>query len=181
MSPPSSRRDVRAGSFSLSRVRDAGFIPSRDAHWWAEQLLVDKISKHQLASVRIAGISRGGSSEGRSPGVSRRPDSADAVLASPIPDLIITTEEEPRVSISERQSESQFQGPMSPPALRRPKPEFLPAYLSNGFLGLRVGTIPLTEGLAIVSGLRAVDPVYGIETFARGPYPLAGTSRSMGR
>ena len=65
-------------------------------------------------------------------------------------------------------------GPLSPPPLRRPKPEYLPAYLSNGFLGVRVGTIPLVEGLVIVSGLRAVDSVHGIETFARGPYPFSG-------
>ncbi len=65
-------------------------------------------------------------------------------------------------------------GPLSPAPLRRPKPEYLPAYLSNGFLGVRVGTIPLVEGLVIVSGLRAVDSVHGIETFARGPYPFSG-------
>ncbi len=65
-------------------------------------------------------------------------------------------------------------GPLSPPPLRRPRPEYLPAYLSNGFLGVRVGTIPLVEGLVIVSGLRAVDSVHEIETFARGPYPFSG-------
>ena len=70
-------------------------------------------------------------------------------------------------------------GPLSPPPLRRPKPEYLPAYLSNGFLGVRVGTIPLVEGLVIVSGLRAVDSVHGIETFARGPYPIQRRHRNQ--
>ena len=44
--------------------------------------------------------------------------------------------------------------------------------MSNGFLGVRVGTVPLVEGPVIVSGLRALDSIHGIETFARGPYPL---------
>ena len=75
---------------------------------------------------------------------------------------------------AETRSENGSGAPLSPPPLRRPRPEYLPAYLSNGFLGVRVGTVPLVEGLVIVSGLRALDSVHGIETFARGPYPLGG-------
>ncbi len=63
---------------------------------------------------------------------------------------------------------------MSPAPLREVKPEYLPAYLSNGLVGLRVGPIPLIDGLSIVSGLRAADPEERVESFARGPYPLAG-------
>src|SRR5438270_6616772 len=71
--------------------------------------------------------------------------------------------------------------PISPPALSEWRPEWIPAYLSNGLIGLRVGTIPLIEGLCIVNGLAAVDPVEQGEAFARGPYPIAGDLELDGR
>src|SRR5207249_12144042 len=64
--------------------------------------------------------------------------------------------------------------PISPPAVLAWRPEYIPAYLSNGLIGLRAGRIPLIEGLAIVNGLAAVHPVDEVEGFSRGPYPLAG-------
>ena len=64
--------------------------------------------------------------------------------------------------------------PISPPVIRRYDPAFIPAYLSNGLVGLRVGKIPQLEGIAIVSGLAAIHPVDKVEGFARGPYPAAG-------
>lgn len=64
--------------------------------------------------------------------------------------------------------------PISPPPLRRLRPEYLPAYLSSGLIGLRAGPIPLLEGVATVSALRGVHPVDRVESFARGPYPMAG-------
>lgn len=54
------------------------------------------------------------------------------------------------------------------------RPEYLLAYLSNGLLGLRVGRIPLVDGLCMVNGLVEQDPVEDGEGFARGPYPLWG-------
>src|SRR5437868_7028004 len=63
--------------------------------------------------------------------------------------------------------------PISPPALKRPRPEYLPAYLSNGLVGLRVGAVPMLDGLATVSGSRALDPIANIEAFAQSPLPLA--------
>jgi trehalose/maltose hydrolase-like predicted phosphorylase len=54
------------------------------------------------------------------------------------------------------------------------KVEYLPAYLSNGLIGIRAGTIPLVEGLCIVNGLAGIQSDALIEGFARGPYPLAG-------
>ena len=65
-------------------------------------------------------------------------------------------------------------GPISPPIVRRYDPASIPAYLSNGLVGLRVGKIPQLEGLAIVGGLAAIHPVDKVEGFARGPYPAAG-------
>ena len=64
--------------------------------------------------------------------------------------------------------------PISPPAVTKWRPDFLPAYLSNGLIGIRVGKYPLLEGLAIVSGLAAIHPKEKVEGFARGPYPFAG-------
>jgi protein-glucosylgalactosylhydroxylysine glucosidase len=64
--------------------------------------------------------------------------------------------------------------PLSPPALREYPVDFLPAYLSNGLIGLRVGRIPPLDGLCIVHGLIERDPIEDGEAFSRGPYPLAG-------
>ncbi len=64
--------------------------------------------------------------------------------------------------------------PISPPTVRAYKPEYIPASLSNGLIGARVGRIPLTDGVCVVSGLAAIHPVERVEGFARGPYPFAG-------
>ncbi len=64
--------------------------------------------------------------------------------------------------------------PISPPPVTDYKPEYIPAYLSNGLIGIRVGRIPLIQGLAIVNGLAAVHPADEVEGFSRAPYPVAG-------
>ena len=65
--------------------------------------------------------------------------------------------------------------PVSPPPIRRWRPEFLPAYVGNGLMGLRVTRIPLRDGVAIVSGLRVYTrPIAGGGLRAGRPYPLAG-------
>jgi len=46
---------------------------------------------------------------------------------------------------------------------------------------LRAGPIPLIEGLAVVNGLAAIDPVEKGEGFARGPYPIGGDLEIDGR
>src|SRR2546429_5225105 len=84
----------------------------------------------------------------------------------------------PRSATRRRRSKRRSSGPspmpISPPPVRRWRPEYIPAYLSNGVIGLRAGPIPLIEGVAIVNGLAAVDPVEKGEGFARGPYPIGG-------
>src|SRR5215469_17233475 len=65
-------------------------------------------------------------------------------------------------------------GPLSPPSITEYRPDYLPAYLSNGLLGLRVGRIPFVDGLCMVDGLVERDPVEDGEGFARAPYPLWG-------
>src|SRR2546429_2647668 len=73
-----------------------------------------------------------------------------------------------------RKSSGPSPKPISPSPVRRWRPEYIPAYLSNGVIGLRAGPIPLIEGVAIVNGLAAVDPVEKGEGFAPGPYPIGG-------
>lgn len=63
--------------------------------------------------------------------------------------------------------------PISPPAVREYRPEYLPAYLANGVVGLRCPRIPFREGVCMVNGLAGLDVSDGLEGFARAPFPLA--------
>lgn len=49
----------------------------------------------------------------------------------------------------------------------------LPAYVSNGLIGLRVRDNPLAAGMTLVNGLAGRHPVRKIEAAALAPYPLA--------
>jgi protein-glucosylgalactosylhydroxylysine glucosidase len=62
---------------------------------------------------------------------------------------------------------------ISPEPVTDPAPGDLPPYLSNGLIGLRLGSHPMADGVTVLSGLAAVDPAVGIQTFAQAPYPLA--------
>ena len=64
--------------------------------------------------------------------------------------------------------------PISPPPASHIGAEDLPAFVSNGVVGLRVLELPMVPGIAIVSGLPGVHPVVQVESAARAPYPLAG-------
>ena len=64
--------------------------------------------------------------------------------------------------------------PISPPPVTGPGDDGLPAYVSNGVIGLRVPAVPLRRGLAMLNGLAALHPVLGIEYSPEAPYPLAG-------
>jgi trehalose/maltose hydrolase-like predicted phosphorylase len=70
--------------------------------------------------------------------------------------------------------------PLSPPPLRTARPEYLPAYVSNGLIGLRCPPIPFIEGTAMVNGFAGIDPNDGVEGFSRVPYPLAADVRIGG-
>jgi trehalose/maltose hydrolase-like predicted phosphorylase len=50
----------------------------------------------------------------------------------------------------------------------------LPAYVSNGVVGLRVREVPLFSGMAAVSGVAGEHPELRMEAAASAPYPLAG-------
>ena len=65
-------------------------------------------------------------------------------------------------------------GPISPPVERGPRGAALPAYVSNGVIGLRVRENPLQSGMCIVSGFVGEHHEKRIEAVAAAPYPLGG-------
>jgi trehalose/maltose hydrolase-like predicted phosphorylase len=67
--------------------------------------------------------------------------------------------------------------PLSPAPVTDLRPDHLPAYVSNGLIGLRVREVPLRSGLAIVQGLVGEDPIAHVESALYAPYPLAGDLR----
>ena len=65
------------------------------------------------------------------------------------------------------------EAPISPAPLEEWRPGTLPAYLSNGVVGIRVAHIPHFGGVTILNAFAGVDGLTGAETMARTPYPLA--------
>jgi protein-glucosylgalactosylhydroxylysine glucosidase len=63
--------------------------------------------------------------------------------------------------------------PLSPKAITSLAPEALPAYLSNGVLGIRLASLPHMPGTTMVNGFAGIHPDDGVEGFARAPYALA--------
>ena len=64
--------------------------------------------------------------------------------------------------------------PISPPTVHGGGRNELPAYVSNGVIGLRVREVPLTAGMTLVNGFSGEHPVWRIEAAAVAPYPCAG-------
>jgi len=64
--------------------------------------------------------------------------------------------------------------PLSPPPVTSAGSDDLPAYVSNGLIGLRVLDIPLFAGYALVNGFAGEHPTKRVLAAARAPYPLAG-------
>ena len=64
--------------------------------------------------------------------------------------------------------------PLSPPAVTTTARNELPAYLSNGLVGLRVLDIPLLPGMVLVNGFSGIHPQVQVQAAAQAPYPLAG-------
>jgi trehalose/maltose hydrolase-like predicted phosphorylase len=63
--------------------------------------------------------------------------------------------------------------PISPRPVKDDRFDHLPAYLSNGVIGLRVRDVPLRAGVATVSGLEGEHPEARIACVPQAPYPLA--------
>ena len=64
--------------------------------------------------------------------------------------------------------------PINPPPSPGQGDRTLPAYVSNGLVGLRVRPVPLFPGMALVNGYAGEHPERCIEAAAVAPYPLAG-------
>ncbi|HET8786813.1 MAG TPA: hypothetical protein VFM38_14330 [Candidatus Limnocylindrales bacterium] len=64
--------------------------------------------------------------------------------------------------------------PLSPPVVTSSGTKELPAYVSNGLIGLRVVDIPIRAGISILNGYAGLHPTLLIEANARTPYPVAG-------
>jgi len=70
--------------------------------------------------------------------------------------------------------------PLSPGPVTSSQERELPAYVSNGLVGLRVVDIPLLPGISMLNGFAGLHPSLLIEANARTPYPLAGDIRIGG-
>lgn len=62
--------------------------------------------------------------------------------------------------------------PINPPEEKGARNGALPAYVSNGLIGLRVREMALAPGMAMVNGVAGEDPERRIEAGAPVPYPL---------
>jgi trehalose/maltose hydrolase-like predicted phosphorylase len=71
--------------------------------------------------------------------------------------------------------------PLSPPSVKGAGGQDLPAYLSNGVMGLRIRPQPLASGMCLVNGFAGEHPERRIEAAAPAPFPLAGDIRLEGR
>ena len=64
--------------------------------------------------------------------------------------------------------------PLSPAPVTTTARDELPAYVSNGLVGLRVLDIPLFPGFVLVSGFAGLHPAVQVQAAAQAPYPVAG-------
>jgi protein-glucosylgalactosylhydroxylysine glucosidase len=64
--------------------------------------------------------------------------------------------------------------PISPQPVTEPGRGDLPAYVSNGLMGLRILDIPLLPGVVLVSGFTGMHPEVQVDAAAQAPYPIAG-------
>ena len=60
------------------------------------------------------------------------------------------------------------------------RPELPPAYVANGFVGLRVGKLALVGGTALVNGFVGEHDIEQFESYAPAPYPVAADVRVGG-
>jgi trehalose/maltose hydrolase-like predicted phosphorylase len=67
-----------------------------------------------------------------------------------------------------------MEGPISPDPVAGSANNELPAYMSNGVVGLRIRDNPLSPGMCLLSGFSGEHPERKIEAAALAPYPLAG-------
>ncbi len=71
-------------------------------------------------------------------------------------------------------------GAISPAPVKGAGQKELPAYVSNGVIGLRIREMPLGAGMALVNGYTGEHPVRRIEAAAIAPYPVGGDIQLAG-
>jgi trehalose/maltose hydrolase-like predicted phosphorylase len=71
-------------------------------------------------------------------------------------------------------------GIISPDPVTDWLPAHLPAYLSNGLIGMRLGTVPWSRGVTTINGFEGMDTTLNVEAIAQAPYVLGG-DLSIGR
>jgi trehalose/maltose hydrolase-like predicted phosphorylase len=64
--------------------------------------------------------------------------------------------------------------PLNPPTIERAGRDELPAYVSNGCIGLRVLDIPLLPGVVLVNGFAGMHSQLNIEAASEAPHAIAG-------
>lgn len=64
-------------------------------------------------------------------------------------------------------------GPINPDPITEWRADYLPAYLANGLIGLRVGAAPPHGGVAVINSYVGPDPIAEVESQLPIPYPLA--------
>ena len=69
---------------------------------------------------------------------------------------------------------------ISPDPVTQWLPAHLPAYLSNGLVGMRLGTLPWTRGVTTINGFEGMDTTIDVEAIAQAPHVLGG-DLSIGR
>ena len=62
--------------------------------------------------------------------------------------------------------------PLSPPTVRSWLPQYLPAYIGNGLIGMRCGRVPFRDGTTMANGFAGLGIEDGVEGFARVPFAL---------
>jgi hypothetical protein len=85
-----------------------------------------------------------------------------------------------RPHVSEPPAEADPRQPLNPPEALGKGVFALPAYVSNGLLGLRILGCPLQGGLAMLNGFVGEHPEKRVEASARAPFPLGGDLRLDG-
>jgi trehalose/maltose hydrolase-like predicted phosphorylase len=64
--------------------------------------------------------------------------------------------------------------PIEPPIVTEPRAGDLPAYVSNGLVGMRVMDVALLPGVALVNGFSGLHPEVEVQSAAPAPFPIAG-------
>jgi len=70
--------------------------------------------------------------------------------------------------------------PISPKPVTTIDGDGLPAYVSNGVIGLRVRAVPLERGIAVLNGLAGMHPHAFVESSPYAPYPFGADVRVNG-